>query len=160
MLRRRHASLPATRLHHSWWSDGKPQTTPAIWLSVREQSGQSICPICRLYVSVGRSNTNWPIAHGENHHVFLGQDFAMGSRAMPSLRPPLFGQHVETDFRDSRALIPGLRQRLKTYTYTGQSLWSTAVSASDLESNGLAGIDVINWFQSVHAPVGPAIQVC
>src|SRR5215469_16343676 len=127
MLRRRHASLPATRLHHSWWSDGKPQTTPAIWLSVREQSGQSICPICRLYVSVGRSNTNWPIAHGENHHLFWGQDFATESRPMPSLRPPLFGQHLETDFRDG-ALISGLTsapQNLSAMAATGPKadLW-------------------------------------
>ena len=56
--------------------------------------------------------------------------------------------------------IDGVRLGVQTYLYTGQSIWSTAFSASDLESNGLAGIDVINWFQSVHAHVSQAIQVC
>ena len=76
----------------------------------------------RLYVGVGRSNTSCPIAHGEKHHLFLGQDFATRSRAMPSLRPPLFGQHFETDSRDTVGPdFRALRQRLKACPFRNGS---------------------------------------
>jgi hypothetical protein len=52
----------------------------------------------------------------KNHHLFLGQDFATRSRAMPSLRPPLFWPNIlRPTFETLRALIFSLRQRLKTY---------------------------------------------